>query len=34
MVVAEQDPRLSWPERELIGRLGIKVYDERLEGGE
>jgi hypothetical protein len=28
------DPRLSWPERELIRRLGIKVYDERLEGGE
>jgi hypothetical protein len=34
MVVAEQDPRLSWPERELIRPLGIKLYGERLEGGE
>jgi hypothetical protein len=33
MVVAEQDPRLSWPERELIRPLGIKLYGERLEGG-
>jgi hypothetical protein len=34
MVVAEQDPRLSWPERELIRKLGINLYDERPEGGE
>lgn len=33
LVVAEQDPRLSWPERELIRRLGVKLYGERREGG-
>jgi hypothetical protein len=27
-VVAEQDPRLSWPERELIRQLGVKLYGE------
>ena len=32
-VVAEQDPRLSWPERELIRQLGVKLYGERPEGG-
>jgi hypothetical protein len=25
LVVAEQDPRLSWPERELIRQLGVKL---------
>ena len=32
LVVAEQDPRLSWPERELIRQLGVKLYGERAEG--
>ncbi len=26
LVIAEQDPRLSWPEREVIRQLGCKVY--------
>ena len=25
LVVAEQDPRLSWPERELIRQVGVKL---------
>jgi hypothetical protein len=33
LVVAEQDPRLSWPERELIRRLGVKLYGELPEEG-
>jgi hypothetical protein len=33
LVVAEQDPRLSWPERELIRQLGVKLYGEQPEGG-
>ena len=33
LVVAAQDPRLSWPERELIQQLGLKLYGERPEGG-
>ena len=33
LVVAEQDPRLTWPERELIRQLGIKLYGERWEAG-
>jgi hypothetical protein len=33
LVVAEQDPRLSWPERELIRQLGVKLYGERAEIG-
>ena len=33
LVVAEQDPRLSWPERELIRHLGDKLYGERTESG-
>ena len=33
LVVAEQDPRLSWPERELIRQLGAKLYGERVEVG-
>jgi hypothetical protein len=31
LVVAEQDPRLSWPERELIRQLGVKLYGARGE---
>jgi hypothetical protein len=33
LVVAAQDPCLSWPERELIRQLGVKLYGERPEGG-
>lgn len=33
LVIAEQDPRLSWPERELIRRLGAKLYGRRPGGG-
>jgi hypothetical protein len=33
LVVAEQDPRLSWPERELVRQLGAKLYGELPEGG-
>ena len=33
LVVAEQDPRLSGPERELIRQLGAKLYGERPEAG-
>jgi len=29
LVVAEQDPRLSWPERELVRHLGVKLYGRR-----
>jgi hypothetical protein len=29
LVVAEDDPRLAWPERELVKRLGAKLYGER-----
>jgi hypothetical protein len=29
LVVAEQDPRLSWPERELIRQLGARLYGRR-----
>ena len=32
LVVAEQDPRLSWPEREFIRQLGFKLYGARPEG--
>jgi hypothetical protein len=31
LVVPAQDPRLSWPERELIRQLGVKLYGERPE---
>ena len=31
LVVAEEDPRLSWPERELVRQLGAKLYGRRLE---
>lgn len=26
LVVSETDPRLSWPERELVRQLGDKLY--------
>lgn len=26
LVVAEQDSRLTWPERELVRQLGLKLY--------
>jgi hypothetical protein len=29
LVVSAADPRLSWPERELIRQLGTKLYGER-----
>ncbi len=29
LVIAEDDPRLSWPERELIRQLGAKLYGPR-----
>ena len=32
LVVAEQDPRLSWSEKELIRQLGAKLYGRRSEG--
>ena len=32
LVIAEQDPRLTWPERELIRQLGAKLYGGRSEG--
>jgi hypothetical protein len=31
LVMAEQDPRLSWPERQLIRQLGVKLYGKRPE---
>ena len=34
LVVAEQDPRLSWPERELIRQLGARLYGECPEGSQ
>jgi hypothetical protein len=33
LVIAEQDPRLSWPERQLVGQLGTKLYGRRAEAG-
>jgi hypothetical protein len=29
LVIAEDDQRLTWPERELIRQLGVKLYGER-----
>jgi len=29
LVVAEDDQRLTWPDRELIRQLGTKLYGER-----
>jgi hypothetical protein len=34
LAVAGQDPRLSWPERELSRELDVKLYDEQLESSE
>ena len=31
LVVAAQDPRLSWPEREFVQQLGAKLYGRRKE---
>jgi hypothetical protein len=31
LVVGEEDPRLSWAERELIRQLGAKLYGGRSE---
>ena len=31
LVIAEQDPRLTWPERELVRQLGAKLYGWRSE---
>ena len=33
LVIAEPDPRLTWPERELVRQLGTKLYGQRSEGG-
>ena len=33
VLVAEQDPRLTWPERELIRQLGVKPYGVPSEAG-
>ena len=33
LVVAEQDPRLSWPEQELVRQLGTKLFGRRSEEG-
>jgi len=29
LVVAEQDPRLTWPEREVVRQLGARLYGQR-----
>jgi hypothetical protein len=29
LVVAEQDPRLTWSERELVRQLGARLYGQR-----
>lgn len=29
LVIAEDDPRLTWPERELVKQLGSKLYGKR-----
>jgi hypothetical protein len=29
LMVADQDSRLTWPERELIRQLGAKLYGQR-----
>jgi hypothetical protein len=33
LVVTEKDPRLSWPERQLVRQLGTKLYGRRAEAG-
>ena len=32
LVIAELDPRLTWPERELVRQLGARLYGPRSEG--
>jgi hypothetical protein len=32
LVVAEQDPRLTWAERELVRQLGARLFGQRSEG--
>ena len=32
LVVAASDPRLTWPERELVRQLGTRLYGERRAG--
>ena len=34
LAVAEDDPRLSWHERELVRRLGERLYGRRHENDE
>jgi len=29
LVVSDADPRLTWPERELVRQLGTKLYGQR-----
>ncbi len=31
LVIREDDPRLTWPERELVHQLGEKLYGARKE---
>ena len=31
LVVKEDDQRLTWPERELVRQLGVKLYGNRKE---
>lgn len=33
LVVSDSDPRLSWPERELVRQLGTKLYGDRAKEG-
>jgi hypothetical protein len=33
LVVAQQDPRLTWSERELVRQLGARLYGRRSEDG-
>ena len=33
LAVSADDPRLSWPEREMVVQLGCKLYGPRTEGG-
>ena len=33
LVVALADPRLTWPERELVRQLGARLYGRRPEDG-
>jgi len=33
LVIAAEDPRLTWPERELVKQLGMRLYGRRAEDG-